>query len=68
MIYTKGVEHIFSGFSMSIILTIKDIENKNDLYGAKDCMKKAFRILKRTHNGDNYFSWKMKLLTNRERK
>ena len=61
MIYTKGVEHIFSGFSMSIILTIKDIENKNDVYGAKDCMKKLLESL-REH------TMEMKLLTNRERK
>ena len=46
MIYTKEVEHIFSGFSMSIILTIRDIENKNHVYGAKDCMKKLLESLR----------------------
>ena len=37
---TKTGEHISSGFSISTILSFKDIENKYDGYRCKDCMKK----------------------------
>ena len=37
---TKVGEHIPSGFSMSAISSFKSIENMNDVYRAKHCMKK----------------------------
>ena len=50
---TKLSEHIPSGFSMSIISSLKRRENKHDVYRCKDCMKKFWKILRK----------KMKLLT-----
>ena len=43
---TKVSEHIPSGFSMSTILSFRSIENKYDVYGGKDCMKKFCESLK----------------------
>ena len=40
LITRKVSEHIPSGFSMSMILSVKSIENKNDVYRGKDYMKK----------------------------
>ena len=37
---TKVSEHIPSGFSMSTISLFRSIENKHDVYGGIDCMKK----------------------------
>ena len=37
---TKAGKYIPSGFSMSAISSLKNIENKHDLYRGKDCMKK----------------------------
>ena len=37
---TKVREHIPSVFSMSTISLFQSIENKYDVYGDKDCMKK----------------------------
>ena len=37
---TKVCKHIPSGFSMSTILPYTDVENKDKVYGHKDCMKK----------------------------
>ena len=37
---TKVNKHIPSGFSISTILSFKSIENKQDVYRSKDCMKK----------------------------
>ena len=37
---TKVGQHIPPGFSMSIILPFKSMENKYDVYKNKDCMKK----------------------------
>ena len=37
---TKLGENTLSGFSMSTISSFKSIENKHDVYRAKDCMKK----------------------------
>ena len=37
---TKVGNHIPSSFSMSAILSFKDVENKHDVYRGKDCMKK----------------------------
>ena len=35
----KVSEHIPSGFSMSTKFLFRNIENKHDVYRAKDCMK-----------------------------
>ena len=44
---TKKVnKHIPSGFSMSIISSFRNIENKHDLYGGKNCMKKFCEFLR----------------------
>ena len=42
---TKVDEHIPSGFSMSTI-SIKSIENKHDVYRAKNCMKNVCESLR----------------------
>ena len=39
-------EHILSGFSMFTISSFKRIENKYDVYGGKDYMKKFCKYLK----------------------
>ena len=36
---TKIGEHILSGSLMSTILPFKDLGNKHDVYGDKDCIK-----------------------------
>ena len=51
---TKVSEHIWSGFSMSIILSFTSIENKHGVYKCKDCMKNFYEyltdhVLKITH-------------------
>ena len=43
---TKVAEHIPSAFSMSTISPFKNIENKYDVYRAKDCMKKFCEFLR----------------------
>ena len=43
---TKVAKHIPSGFSMSTISSFKSIENKNDGYKGKDCMKKFCEFLR----------------------
>ena len=43
----KVGEYIPSGFSMSAILSFKDIENKHDVYRGKNCMKKFCESLKK---------------------
>ena len=45
---TKVSENIPSGFSMSTISSFTSIENKHDVYGSKDCMKK-FCTFSREH-------------------
>ena len=35
----KASEHISSGFSRSAISSFKTIENKDDVYRGKDCIK-----------------------------
>ena len=50
---TNVSEHIPSGFSMSVLSSFKSIENKQDVYGVKDCMKKFLRIFKRARNENN---------------
>ena len=42
----KASEHISSSFSMSNISTLKSIENKNDVYRGKDCLKKFYKSLR----------------------
>ena len=37
---TKVSKHIPSGFSMSTISSFRSIENNDDVYKGKDCMKK----------------------------
>ena len=39
-------EHIPSGFSMSTVSSFKRIENKDDVYRVKDCMKRFFKSLR----------------------
>ena len=60
----KTGELIPSGYSMSIISSIKSIENKNDVYRGKDCMKKFSEYL-REYAMDiiNFKKKKMRLLT-----
>ena len=36
---TKVSKHISSGFSMSIIFSVRNIENKHDVYRGQDCIK-----------------------------
>ena len=61
---TKVSEYILSGFSMSIISPFKNIENKNELYGSKDCIKKFCESLrKHTMRIINFEKKKLKLLT-----
>ena len=43
---TKVSEHIPSGFSMSIISSFRSIENKHNVYGGNDCMKKFCEFLR----------------------
>ena len=43
---TKVGEPIPSGFSMSTILSFKNIENKHDVYRGKYCMKKFCESLR----------------------
>ena len=63
--FSKKVgEHIPSGFSVSIILSSKSIENKHNVYRGKNCMKKFCESL-REHAMKiiNFKKKKMKLLT-----
>ena len=64
---TKLSEHIPSTFSMSKILSIKNIENKHAVYRAKDSMRK-FRQSFRKHSMKitNFKNKKVKLLTNKQ--
>ena len=39
-------EHIPSGFSTSTISSLRNIENKHDVYRGKDCMKRFFKFLR----------------------
>ena len=61
---TNVSKHILSGFSMSIISSFRSIENKLDVYGVKDCMKKFYEFL-REHAMKiiNFRKKKMKMLT-----
>ena len=46
---TKLSEHIPAGFSMSIISSFKDIQNRNNIYRGKN----FFLIFKKMRNEDN---------------
>ena len=61
---TKLREHISSGFSISTISSFRNTENKHDVYGGKDCMKRFCEFL-REHSMKriNFKKKKMKLLT-----
>ena len=48
---TKIVEHISCGYSMSMIWSFNNVENKHTLYRGKDCMKK-FNSSLREHATD----------------
>ena len=43
---TKRSQHISSGFSITTISSFKSIENKDDVYKSKDCMKKFCEFLR----------------------
>ena len=43
---SKVSEHIPLSFSMSTVPYFRSIENKHDMYGGKDCMKKYFEFLR----------------------
>ena len=61
---TKVSEHIPSGFSMSSISSFRSIENENDVYRGKDCMKTFCEFLrKHALKIINFKKKKMKLLT-----
>ena len=49
---TKVSDHTPLRFSMSTISLFRSMENKHDVYGGKDSMKK-FSILKRARNKNN---------------
>ena len=61
---TKISEHIPSGFSMSTILSVKDIEKKHDVYRGKDCVKKFSKPLREQAMKIIDFKKKKMLLTN----
>ena len=42
----KATEHISSSFSMYTTSSLKDIENKHDLYRTNECMKKLCESLR----------------------
>ena len=42
----KVGEHIPTGFSMSLISSFKNIQNRHDVYRGKDCMKKFCESLR----------------------
>ena len=65
---TKVSEHIPSGFSMSIISSCRSIENKHDVCGGKDFIKKFCESLrKHTMKIINFKKKKMKLLTKEQK-
>ena len=59
---SKVGEHVPSGLSMSTISSFKSIENKDDVYRGKDCMKKFCKFL-REHAIKMIYLKKVKLLT-----
>ena len=59
---TKVSKHIPSGFSLSTISSFRSIENKDDVYRGKDCMKKFCEFLREHAMKIINFKKKMKLL------
>ena len=57
---TKVSKHNPSGFSMSSLSWFKSIENKQDVYAGKDCMKKFCESL-REHTIKIINFWKKKI-------
>ena len=43
---TRGGEHILSGFSMTTVLSFKDIKNEHYAYLDKNCMKRFFKSIR----------------------
>ena len=61
---TEVREHIPSGFSMSTTSSFRSMENKHDVYRAKDCMKKFWEFLREPDMKiTNFLKKKLKLLT-----
>ena len=50
---TKVGEHILWGFSISTTSSFKNIENEDDVFRGKDCMKKVLWSLKRAGYEDS---------------
>ena len=44
---TKVCKHIPSSFSVFTTLSLKDIENNDDVYWGKECMKKFWETLRK---------------------
>ena len=59
---TKVSKHIPSGFSLSTISLFRSIENKDDVYRGKDCMKKFCEFLRERAMKRINFKKKMKFL------
>ena len=64
---TRGGEHILSGFSMTTVLSFKDIKNEHHAYLDKNCMKRFFKSI-REHAMKivNFEKKKPTLLTNEQ--
>ena len=62
---TKVSKPILSGFSKSTMSSFKDIENKNNIYWCKYCLKKILWIFMRVCNEDNWFKKKKNEITNK---
>ena len=61
---TKVSEHILSDFLRSTISSFESIENQQDVYGDKDCMKKFCESLRdNVIKINNFEKKKMKLFT-----
>ena len=52
---TKVCKHIPSSFSVFTILSLKDIENNDDVYWGKECMKKFCETLREHALKINWF-------------
>ena len=65
---TKVLEQIPSGFSMSVLSSFKSIENKHDVYGVKDCMKKFCEFLREHAMKIINFKKKKKFSTKEQKK
>ena len=61
----KVREHIPSSFSVPTISSFKSIENKDDVFRGKDCMKKFPEFFKELAKKINFKKKKKKLLENK---